>query len=106
MAGMRIWVESSRITCSTRGTREGRHKARMFASVFGIARDNQDILANALREAASNSTEAISTGGEGFGATFEIRFRLTTNKGTAVVLSAWIIRNGEDFPRLTSCFII
>jgi hypothetical protein len=84
----------------------GRHKARVFASVLGITRDNQEILANALRQAASNSTDAISTGNEGFGATFEIRFRLTGDKGTATVLSAWIIRNGEDFPRLTTCFII
>ena len=84
----------------------GRHKARVFESVLGITRDNQEILANALREAASNSTDAISTGDEGFGGTFEIRFRLTADKGTAMVLSAWIIRNGEDFPRLTTCFII
>jgi len=84
----------------------GRHKARVFASVLGITRDNQEILANALREAARNSTNSISTGDEGFGATFEIRFRLTADKATATVLSAWIIRNGEDFPRLTTCFII
>src|SRR6266446_9842750 len=76
----------------------------MFASVLGITRDNQDVLEIALREAASNSTDAISMGDEGFGATFEIRFRLTTHKGSAIVLSAWIIRNGEDFPRLTRCF--
>ena len=84
----------------------GRHKARVFESVLGITSINQEILANALREATSNSTDAISTGDEGFGATFEIRFRLAADKGTATVLSAWIIRNGEDFPRLTTCFII
>ena len=84
----------------------GRHKARVFASALGITRDNQEILESALREAASNSTDAISTGDEGFGATFEIRFRLTTHKDSAIVLSAWIIRNREDFPRLTTCFII
>jgi hypothetical protein len=59
----------------------GRHKARVFASVLGITRDNQEILESALREAASNSTDAISTGDEGFGETFEIRFRLTTDRG-------------------------
>ena len=84
----------------------GRHKARVFASVLGITRDYQEVLESALREAASNSTDAISTGDEGFGATFEVRFRLTTDKGSATVLSAWIIRNGEGFPRLTTCFII
>ena len=84
----------------------GRHKARVFASVLGITWNNQGVLESALREAASNSTDVISTGDEGFGETFEIRFRLTTDKGSATVLSAWIIRNGEGFPRLTTCFII
>jgi hypothetical protein len=86
--------------------RKGRHKARVFASVLGITRANQHILANALREAAANSNDAAPTGDQGFGATFEIRFSLTTGRGTASVLSAWIIRHGEDFPRLVTCFII
>jgi hypothetical protein len=82
--------------------RRGRHKARVFASALGITRDNQEILANALREVAAHSADVISTGDEGFGATFEIRFPLTTTQGAANVLSAWIIRHGEDFPRLTT----
>src|SRR5437667_3727034 len=67
--------------------RRGRHKARVFESTLGITRENQHILANALREVAANSTDAISTGDQGFGATFEIRFPLRTEKGTAMVLS-------------------
>lgn len=86
--------------------RKGSHKARVFASALGIGRDNQEILANALRETAANANNAISTGDQGFGETFEIRFPLTTTRGTATILSAWIIRHGEDFPRLTTCFII
>src|SRR6266487_2848625 len=88
------------------GHRSGRHKARVFESTLGITRENQDILVNALHQAAANSRNAISTGDQGFGATFEIRFPLTTDKGTVTVLSAWIIRYGEDFPRLVTCFII
>jgi hypothetical protein len=86
--------------------RKGRHKARVFGSALGIRRDNREILANALRHAATHSNDATSIGDQGFGATFEVRFPLTTPQGTATVLSAWIIRNGEDFPRLTTCFII
>ena len=37
---------------------------------------------------------------------YELRFPLTTGQGAAVVLSAWIILKGEDFPRLTTCFIL
>jgi hypothetical protein len=86
--------------------RSGRHKARVFESALGITRQNQDILAKALHEAAGNSENAISTGDQGFGATFIIRFPLTTDKGAATVLSGWILRHGEDFPRLVTCFII
>jgi hypothetical protein len=85
---------------------KGRHKARVFASALGITRDNAEILASALRKAAANSSDAVATGDHGFGATFEISFQFKTEKGSARVLSAWIVRKGEDFPRLTTCFII
>src|SRR6476646_6760251 len=106
MASVRIWAKSLRNTCSTRDMHEDATKRACSNPCSGLQVSIKEILANALREAASNSTHAISTGDEGFGATFEIRFRLTADKGTATVLSAWIIRNGEDFPRLTTCFII
>ena len=32
-----------------------------------------------------------------------LRFPLSTAKGTGPVLSVWIVRHGEDFPRLTTC---
>jgi hypothetical protein len=78
----------------------------VFESLLGITRGNQGLLADALHKAAADSTEAISMGDQGFGETFEIRFSLATDKGKATVLSAWIIRRGEDFPRLVTCFII
>ncbi|WP_420827328.1 hypothetical protein [Halochromatium salexigens] len=30
---------------------------------------------------------------------------MRTARGAATVLSAWIVRHGEDFPRLTSCYV-
>ena len=29
-----------------------------------------------------------------------------TPEGTATVLSVWIVRHAEDFPRLTTCYIV
>ena len=86
--------------------RHGRHKARVFVSSLGITRQNQQLLADALRKAATDSTDVISIGDQGFGEIFEIRFPLATDRGQATVLSAWIIRRGEDFPRLVTCFIV
>lgn len=86
--------------------RDGRHKARVFESALGITLENAEVLRAALRQAAANSDAALAKGDRGFGETFVLRFPLTTNKGTATVLSAWIIRHGEDFPRLATCYIV
>jgi len=86
--------------------RRGRHKARVFESSLGITRENQQLLADALRKAAADSADVISMGDQGFGETFEIRFSLATDKGQATVLSGWIVRRDEDFPRLVTCFIV
>ncbi len=84
----------------------GRHKARVFESSLGITRENQQLLADALRKAAADSADPLSLGDQGFGETFEIRFSLATDKGRATVSSGWIVRRDEDFPRLVTCFIV
>lgn len=86
--------------------RDGRNKARVLDSVLGITLANADILRRALLEAAAHSSLIEPRGDNGFGETYVLRFPLTTLKGTATVLSAWIIRRGEDFPRLTTCYIV
>ena len=86
--------------------RDGRNKARVFESVLGITRANADVMRHALLDAAAHSDQAESRGDNGFGEVYVLRFSLTTTKGTAIVLSAWIIRHGEDFPRLTTCYIV
>jgi len=86
--------------------REGQHKAHVFAAVLGITAANAQILRNALLDAAASSDRVESKGDNGFGMVYVLRFPLATAKGAATVLSAWIIRHGEDFPRLTTCYIV
>lgn len=86
--------------------RHGQHKARVFESVLGITLANSEVLADALLGAAASSADAVAKGYNGFGQIYVLRFQMTTGKGTATVLSAWIVRHGEDFPRLTTCFIV
>jgi len=86
--------------------RQGQHKARVFESVLGITLANANVLRTALLHAAANSEDAVHNGHNGYGDLYELRFSLATPKATATVLSAWIIRNGEDFPRLITCFIL
>ena len=86
--------------------REGRHKARVFESVLGITAGNADVLRRALLDAAAVSDQVEARGDSGFGASYILRFPLSTAKGTGTVLSVWIVRHGEDFPRLTTCYIV
>ena len=86
--------------------REGRHKAYVFASVLGITSANAQVLRNALLDAVASFDNVEPRGDNGFGVVYVLRFPLATTKGAATVLSAWIIRQGEDFPRLTTCYIV
>ena len=86
--------------------REGRHKARVFESVLGITADNADVLRRALLDAAAKSDQVEEQGDGGFGNIYLLRFSLSTPKGAGTVLSVWIVRQGDDFPRLATCYIV
>lgn len=86
--------------------REGRHKANVFESVLGINLANRELLREAILRAAAATEDAELRGDHGHGAVYVLRFPLRTPKGEAVVLTAWIVRRGEDFPRLTTCYIV
>lgn len=86
--------------------REGRNKARVFESVLGIASANTEVLASAIRSAAATSDKAEARGDNGFGQVFNLRFSLETDRGRATILTAWIVLHNEDFPRLTTCYIL
>jgi len=86
--------------------REGKHKARVFESALGITLANGQVLRDALLHAAASSDRVEPRGDNGFGAVYVLRFPIATAMGTATALSAWIVRYGEDFPRLTTCYIV
>ncbi|MBF8290644.1 MAG: hypothetical protein HW391_1612 [Chloroflexi bacterium] len=86
--------------------REGRHKARVFESVLGITAGSADVLRRSLLDEAAVSDQVEARGDSGFGNLYILRFPLSTAKGTGTVVSVWIVRHGEDFPRLTTCYIV
>ena len=85
---------------------EGRHKARVFESVFGITLGNQHVLREAILAAIVNSEEVEALGDNSHGMVYVVRFPLTIANRTAMILTAWIIRHEEDFPRLITCYIL
>ncbi len=86
--------------------RDGRHKARVFESKLGISLANADVLKNGLCHAAATADNVVAKGDNGYGEVYALEFLLATRLGSATVRSVWIIRYGEDFPRLTTCYIV
>ena len=83
---------------------DGKHKARVFASALAVERKDAVWLREQLLRAAA--TEPAMVAGETwFGMLYMLDFLLTTASGSAVFRSGWIIRFGEDFPRLTTCYV-
>lgn len=83
----------------------GKLKATVFRSALGISATEAEILRQLLLDAAATG-EAVAERTDEFGERFRIDFEATTEVGSATVRSAWIVRTGEDFPRLTTCYVL
>lgn len=83
----------------------GRHKARVFAAALGMTAAEAYALRGALVTAAQTE-QAVAGESDRYGIRYVLDFVMTGPAGRASVRSSWIIRTGEDFPRLTSCYIL
>ena len=82
----------------------GRNKARVFASA-GITQSDAELLREALLKAAG-SGEARPGVGNPYGQRYIVDFDLVRQTRTVRIRSTWIVRIGEDLPRLTSCYVL
>lgn len=82
---------------------KGKDKAIMFRNRLGITLENKEILEAALLESAVRE-EAIIYRTDQYGTHYDVKFSMTTAIGTSLVLGCWIVRTGEDFPRLTNAY--
>lgn len=84
---------------------EGRHKARVFLAALGIDQRDAGWLAAQLRSAVIDADAQLGVK-DAFGARYTCEFMLQRHGRSALVRSAWIIRNDEDFPRLVTCYVV
>ena len=82
----------------------GRHKAYVFESILGLTRENYYILEDAIYNAVSKY-DAIFPEKTQFGKHYIVDFPIEYNHKKAIIRTGWIIKNNEDFPRLTTCYI-
>ena len=83
----------------------GANKALLFSRVLGFTVRDADKLRRLILEAILIHDATLGLRNE-FGQRYAVDFPVKTEVGSAVVRSAWIIRTGENFPRLTSCFVL
>lgn len=105
--GDRAVVERAKLVgyCLNRDHPRGRHKARVFESVLGLTDRDADILRDTLLFVA-RSQEAQPAVLDIYGQRYVLDFTMTNGTKQARVRSTWIILTDEDFPRLTSCYVL
>ncbi len=83
----------------------GKHKARLFAAILGLERNDAEILQALILEAIQ-TYDAIATTSDDYGQRYVIDFPVTRNQNTATIRTIWIVRPTETFSRLVSCYIL
>ena len=103
----RAFIDIRKLTdyCLSPAHPRGRHKARVFRAALGMTADDAEELRDALLAAAR--TEDTEPGNvDEYGARYTLDFVMSRPEGEANIRSMWIIRAEEDFPRLTSCYVL
>lgn len=104
--GNRAIIDRRKITdyCLSLDHDDGSHKARLFQVLVGLNQGNSTLLLDALRGAADVG-EAASGKVDEYGHRYIIDFEFEGPRGTATIRSVWIVKVGEEVPRLVTCYI-
>lgn len=91
--------------CLNAASPRGRTNARVFESVLGLRPTDVQKLRRRLLRAAIEENCEIGEEDE-FGQRYALDFVMETTVGKAWVRSSRIVRKDEDFPRLTTCYVL
>ncbi len=83
----------------------GKHKAHVFKAVLNLTVDDAVMLQETLLKGVTQ-TEATLGEHDEYGQRYTADILVTVGDRQAQVRSGWIIRVDEDFPRLTTCFVL
>jgi hypothetical protein len=100
-----IDIEKLRDYCLSQAHPRGRHKARVFAEALGITAVNAEELRRLILAAALVSDATLAEKDD-YGQRYVVDFSINRTGREARLRSSWIVRRGEDFPRLTSCYVL
>ena len=100
-----VAIEKLRHYCLNPLHPRGRHKARVFATRAGLAGRDAEQLRDLLL-AAARQNDAAPAGKDEYGQRYTLDLQVPGQSGPVQVRSLWIVRAGEDFPRLASCYVL
>lgn len=82
---------------------DGKHKARLFASILGMAANDAEELRQILLEVVKTH-EAQLGRQDKFGQRYTLDFQIEWQNRKATLRSGWIIEHGSEIPKLTTCY--
>jgi hypothetical protein len=82
----------------------GKDKARAFRSVLNVGVENVELLRSAILEGLT-FFQCEERESDGYGTRYSVRMKIRIFEKEANVVTGWIIRKDEDFPRFTTCYI-
>ena len=91
--------------CLSENHPTGKHKARVFMSALGFSLEHFQQLKEGIFDEISNK-EAIQTEINQYGVLYVVDVNIKNPPKEAMVRTSWIVRMDENFPRLTSCYVI
>jgi hypothetical protein len=86
------------------GKSSGKDKARVFKAALGFEQSDWELLRQKILEEVPHCEATIGHEDE-FGTRYNVQVKITGPNGkTEVVLTAWIVRPGTDYPFLTTAW--
>jgi len=83
----------------------GKHKAYVFQKRLNITSADIDwLIEQIFVNILLNEAKLVST--IRHGTLWQVDFSIEKEKNTAIIRTGWIIRLEENFPRLTTCYIL
>lgn len=84
---------------------DGKHKAAVFRKVLGWTAEDAGLLYTMLKSAAENLDATPGTE-DRYGKRYTIDIDVGPWHRPHLLRSGWIIREGEEIPRMTTCYLI
>lgn len=82
---------------------QGKHKARLFLTILGMTAEDAEYLQSKLFEVV-RTNEAKLGRRDRFGQRFTLDFVIEWQNRSAIIRSGWIVEEGSNIPRLTTCY--